>query len=90
MSLRRALLWLLMLVPLFACAESRISNPQVKSLQVVVNGNWLAPAIMRLGSQDVLTVSFDELSHDYHRYVYRLEHCEADWTTSEGIFESDC
>ena len=89
MPLRRALLWLLMLVPLFACAESRISNPQVKSLQVVVNGNWLAPAIMRLGSQDVLTVSFDELSHDYHRYVYRLEHCEADWTTSEGIFESD-
>ena len=89
MSLRRAILWLLMSVPLFACAESRISNPQVKSLQVVVNGNWLAPAIMRLNSQDVLTVSFDELSHDYHRYIYRLEHCEADWTPSEGIFESD-
>ena len=56
---------------------------------MVVNGNWLAPAIMRLDSHDVLTVSFDELSHDYHRYIYKLEHCEADWTPSEGIFESD-
>lgn len=89
MSIRRIFQSLFMLVPLFAFAESRISNPQVKSLQVVVNGNWLAPAIMRLNSQDVLAVSFDELSHDYHRYIYRLEHCEADWTTSEGIFESD-
>ena len=80
---------LLALLPLCATANSRINHPDVKSLQVVVNGNWLAPAIMRLGSGDVLTVSFDELSHDYHRYVYKLEHCEADWTTSEGIFESD-
>ena len=72
-----------------AFAESRINDPNVKSLQVVVNDNWLAPAIMRLDSHDVLTVSFDELSHDYHRYIYKLEHCEADWTPSEGIFESD-
>lgn len=72
-----------------AFAESRINAPDVKSLQVVVNDNWLAPAIMRLDSHDVLTVSFDELSHDYHRYIYKLEHCEADWTPSEGIFESD-
>ena len=37
----------------------------------------------------MLYIGFDELSHDYHRYVYRLEHCEADWTTSEELFESD-
>jgi len=80
---------LLGLAAVAAFAESRINDPDVKSLQVVVNGNWLAPAVMRLNSADVLTVSFDELSHDYHRYVYTLEHCEADWTTSEGIFESD-
>ena len=89
--MRRFLFHILLsaLLPLCATANSRINHPDVKSLQVVVNGNWLAPAIMRLGSGDVLTVSFDELSHDYHRYVYKLEHCEADWTTSEGIFESD-
>ena len=80
---------MLLALPLMAFAESRINDPDVKSLQVVVNDNWLAPAIMRLDSHDVLTVSFDELSHDYHRYIYKLEHCEADWTPSEGIFESD-
>ena len=87
--LSRLLLALLLMLPLATQGRSRISNPQVKSLQVVVNGNWLAPAVMRLGSADVLSVSFDELSHDYHRYVYRLEHCEADWSPSEGVFESD-
>ena len=87
--MKRLLLSLLLVLPLGVCAKSHISNPDVKSLQVVVNANWLAPAVMRLGSQDVLTVAFDELSHDYHRYIYRLEHCEADWTPSEGVFESD-
>ena len=87
--MKRLLLSLLLVLPLGVCAKSHISNPDVKSLQVVVNANWLAPAVMRLGSQDVLTVAFDELSHDYHRYIYRLEHCEADWMPSEGVFESD-
>ena len=87
--MKKLFLSLLLALPLSGFAESRINHPDVKSLQVVVNGNWLAPAIMRLNSNDVLHVSFDELSHDYHRYIYRLEHCEADWTPSEGIFESD-
>ena len=71
-------------------AKNKILNQNVKSLQVVVNQNWLAsPAIMTLNSNDVLHVDFDELSHNYHRYTYRLEHCEANWTASEEIFESD-
>lgn len=72
-----------------AVAENRIYSSQVKSLQAVVNQDWLSPAIMRLHDDDVLRVSFDELSHDYHRYVSHLEHCEADWTASEDLFESD-
>lgn len=69
--------------------RSRIYADNVKTLQVVVNQDWLSPPVMRLHSGDVLHVSFDELSHDFHRYRYRLEHCEADWTASEDIFESD-
>lgn len=68
---------------------NRIYNDNVKSLQSVVNDDWLSPTVMTLGENDILKVSFDELSHDYHRYIYRLEHCEADWTTSTEIFESD-
>lgn len=38
---------------------------------------------------DPICISFDDLTHEYHRYTYRIEHCEADWTTSEEIFTSD-
>ena len=72
-----------------AAARSVVYDPQVKTLQVVVNQDWLSPPVMRLGTDDVLNVGFDELSHNFHRYVYRLEHCEADWSPSEDLFESD-
>ena len=70
-------------------ARSVVYDDNVRTLQVVVNNDWLSPPVMQLGSSDVLNVSFDELSHIYHRYLYRLERCEADWTTSDGLFESD-
>lgn len=85
----RLLLSLLFVFPLAANGENRISQPNIKTLVTVANDNWLNAPVMHLNSNDVLTVSFDELSHDYHRYVYRLEHCEADWTPSEELFESD-
>ncbi|MCR4994186.1 MAG: DUF5103 domain-containing protein [Bacteroidales bacterium] len=78
-----------LLLPLLAMAASRILNPQVKTLQAVVNGDWLSPTVMTLNSDDVLYIDFDELSHDYHRYAYTLERCEADWSTAEEVFESD-
>ena len=85
-KLLTALLWPLALT---ASGRSVVLSPQVKTLQVVVNQDWLSPAVMRLGSDDVLHIGFDELSHTYHRYVYKLEHCEADWSASDDIFESD-
>ena len=78
-----------MMMPLTMTGKSVIHNPQIKSLQVVVNQDWLSPAVMRLGTNDVLNIGFDELSHDYHHYIYRVEHCEADWTPSTSLFESD-
>ena len=75
-------------LPLRGYGRSHVNVRSIKTLQVVVNDDWLSPPIMKL-RDDVLNVSFDELSHDYHRYVYRLEHCEYDWTPSEDIFESD-
>ena len=79
----------LCLLALQVSARNVVYSPQVKTLQVVVNQDWLSPAVMRMGTDDVLNVGFDELSHTYHRYIYKLEHCEADWSPSEDIFESD-
>ena len=69
-------------------ARSVVNDARVKTLQVVVNDDWLSPPVMKLAG-DVVTISFDELSHDYHRYLYRVERCEYDWTPSDGVFESD-
>lgn len=65
-----------------------VSN-RIASLQVVAGDNWTELPVITLGQQTPVVISFDDLTHDYHRYVYKLEHCEADWTVSEEIFESD-
>ena len=70
-------------------AGNSIYADNVRSLVSTVNGEWLNRPVMELGTGDVLDISFDQLSHNFHRFVYRLEHCEADWTTSEELFESD-
>ena len=70
-------------------ARNVVYDPQVKSLQAVVNNDWLSPAVMRLDTDDVLHIGFDELSHQYNRYIYKVEHCEADWSPSEELFESN-
>ena len=80
----RYLVFVMLLVTSFqAHARSIVYHPQVKTLQLVVNEDWSSLPIMRLGSDDVLYMGFDELSHTYHRYIYKLERCEADWTPSE-------
>ena len=86
--MKKAIVILLLLLPITLSAENRIYDPQIKSLQAVVNQDWLSPAIMRLHG-DRLHIAFDELSHDYHRYVYHLEHCEVDWTSSQELFDAD-
>ena len=58
-----------LLLTTYAPAENRTYRPEVKSLQAVVNQDWLSPAVMQLKGDDVLYIGFDELSHDYHRYV---------------------
>ena len=78
-----------LLCPLALSAGNRIFSPQIKSLQAVVNQDFLSPAVMRLHTDDILQIAFDELSHDYHRYAYTIERCEADWAPSEEVFESD-
>jgi len=70
-------------------AKSHVSSPNIKTLQAVVNQQWMSMPILSLGSDDQLNVGFDELSHTYHRYIVHLEHCEPDWSTTESLFEND-
>lgn len=68
--------------------RNEIYNERIRTVQTVVNGNWQAMPIMTLGGNNSLTISFDDLTHNYHRYIYKVEHCEADWSPSTSLFES--
>ena len=87
--MKRILLFLLLIIPMLSSSKHLVKVPNVKSLQVVVNNNWLDMPVMKLNSNDILNIGFDEMSHNYHRFVAHIERCEADWTTSDQLFESD-
>lgn len=78
-----------LLCPLFCWGNHKIVSQQIKTLQVVVNQQWMSMPIMELRSADHLYVSFDEMSHNYHRFICHLEPCNPDWSPVEGLFESD-
>ncbi|MBO4483740.1 MAG: DUF5103 domain-containing protein [Prevotella sp.] len=69
--------------------QHEIRSENISSLQVVAEKDWMGDAIIRLGSSDRITISFDDFTHQYRRYVYSLTHCEPDWTPTEGLFTTD-
>lgn len=82
----RVIYILLSLFPVIASAQSAISfSSSIRSPQVVLNEVWSDPPVMQLGSDDILTFSFDEMSHTYKRYTYRITHRNSDWTLSDLV-----
>ena len=65
--------------------HSRSLSPSIRTTQMVLNGEWGTLPVMQLGSDDVLLFSFDEMSHVYHRYTWRIVHCNADWEPSDVL-----
>ena len=57
-------------------------NDRVRSLRIVNPLDPYGPAVLRLGSSDVLAINFDVLSEDRDYLRYRLVHCRADWSPS--------
>lgn len=79
-----------LLLPAVANAQCHtVASPHIASLQVVADDRWLSMPVMQLGSGSVMNISFDDLTHEYHRYAYKVEHCEADWTPSSQLLPGD-
>ena len=87
--MRKTLLTLLLFVTLSTTAQQRTLDPLLNGLQVTVNDDWLSPPVITLGSREMVNISFDRLTHEYHQLSYHLEHCEADWTISQDLFQVD-
>mgnify|MGYP003288511826 CR=1 FL=1 len=68
--------------------SDKVYHPMIHTLQTIVNGDWLHDDVITLGTDDWVTISFDHFTHDYHRFTYKIVHCNADWTPSD-LFEVD-
>lgn len=53
--------------------------PEIKSLQVIANGNFTEIPVIRLHSDQFITIGFDELAEDMSWISYRIIHCDANW-----------
>ena len=85
----RHLLLILLLLPMSLFAQfTQSMTDDIRTLQMILNDDWKKPAVLTLGSDDEITFSFDEMSHTYHRYIYRIRHCNSDWTPSD-LFDID-
>lgn len=61
----------------------KVYHPMIHTLQTIVNEDWLHDDVIVLGTEDWVDISFDHFSHDYHRFIYKIVHCNADWTPSD-------
>ena len=73
--------------------RNEIFASNIATLQVLANDNWQNPLPVitqdGLNGNETISISFDELSHITHRYSYIVNHCEADWSNSQELIESD-
>ena len=83
--------WLSMLsILLTLCGDASAQQARIlggiASLRTEIGGQLVGMPVLKLASDETMEVSFDELSHDYHRFVYRLEHLDRFWQPSDGLF----
>ncbi len=87
--MKKLLLMLLLMPTIVAAQRNEVFSSHIRSLWVVAGDRWQELPVIRLNGDEPITVSFDDMTHEYRRYTYRVEHCEADWTTSEDLLTSD-
>lgn len=79
---------LIVLTPLCAFAQrNEVLAPNIRSLTVVADQNWQSMPVVQLGGS--IEIGFDDMTHTYHRYAYKIQPCNADWTVNDQLFESD-
>lgn len=61
----------------------------LKTLTVSRNGKWNLIPYIGLGTRDHLEISFDDLTHEYRRYRYRIEPMTWDWKPNTRLLASE-
>lgn len=66
----------------FVRYEDRTYVNNIKTVQFHVRNVPLSLPVIRLGSNEQLQLSFDELDADFQDYTYTVVHCDRDWNPS--------
>ena len=61
----------------------RVYDDNIVNVLLYAKGDQLKAPVIELGSQEQLTLSFDDLSNQQETYKYTLIHCTSDWKTSD-------
>jgi hypothetical protein len=73
---------------LFAQTADRIYVKNIKTVRLYNSGNQLSIPVIKLNSNDVLELHFDDLDADVKYYYYTYELCNSDWTPANlGQFD---
>ena len=83
---RICILTVLTVVPLRAGAQwFGSASDRINTLRTISCGEWERAPLITIGTDETIEFSFDEMSHEYHRFTYLITHCDAQWKSSDLI-----
>lgn len=83
---------LVFLVPIYGMGQpgrTTKMTANLRTLRMTVDGDASRFPVLKLNSNEKLEVSFDDLTHEYQRYTYKIEHCDVEGNPTTELFESD-
>ena len=63
--------------------RTQVYDDNIKTLQVLPNGDPLLSPIIGMNTSDQIIISFDELSYEASNFYYKIVHCDAYWNESD-------
>ena len=91
-NILRIIILLLSVVSCPLCANAQVQqvfNRNIKTLTLTVDDDPTLPPYLALRGHQHIDIEWDEMSHEYKRYRYHIDHCDWDWQPTDDIFESD-
>lgn len=82
--------FLLCITMTLSAQRNEIFSSDIATLQVHNTQQLRAMLpVIQLNGGEQIQISFDNFRHEYHRFTYKITHCEADWSPSTQLFSSD-
>ena len=66
-----------------------VFKPSIHTVRLMIDGNVENFPVLTLKGQESMQLSFDDLTPEYVRYTYKVEHCDFEGQPSSELFESD-